>query len=83
MNIYIGNFSPEITGEDLQEAFGAFGHVAFSQVSRDWMTGGSRGFGFVEMPNETEAQNAIQGIVQIKGERVTVNQANRILKDKN
>jgi len=77
MNIYIGNFSPEITGEDLQEAFRAFGRVSFSQISKDWSTGASRGFGFVEMPNRADAQNAIQTIVAIKGERVTVNEAHK------
>ena len=62
MNIYIGNFSYDITGDDLQKVFGAFGNVESVKIIRDKFTGDSKGFGFVEMPNKTEAQAAIQGI---------------------
>ena len=75
MNIYIGNFSYDITGDDLQEVFGAFGHVESAKVIRDKMTGDSKGFGFVEMPNKTEAQAAMQGITEIKGKKITINEA--------
>jgi RNA recognition motif-containing protein len=75
MNIYIGNFSYDITGDDLHEVFGAYGHVETVKIIRDKFTGTSRGFGFVEMPNKTEAQAAMQGISEIKGRKVTINEA--------
>jgi RNA recognition motif-containing protein len=75
MNIYIGNFAYDITGDDLQEVFGAFGHVDTVKVIRDKFTGESRGFGFVEMPNKTEAQAAMQGVTEIKGKKITINEA--------
>jgi RNA recognition motif-containing protein len=75
MNIYVGNFSLDTTGEELQEAFAAFGQVASARVIRDKYTGDSRGFGFVEMPNPKEAQEAMKGVTQIKGKKVTVNEA--------
>jgi RNA recognition motif-containing protein len=75
MNIYIGNFSYDITGDDLQDAFSAFGHVESAKVIRDKFSGQSRGFGFVDMPNTTEAQAAIKGITEIKGKRITINEA--------
>ena len=75
MNIYIGNFSYDITGEDLQAVFGAYGHVATVKVIRDKFTGESRGFGFVEMPNKAEAEAAIKGIIEIKGKKITINEA--------
>jgi len=75
MNIYIGNFSYDITGGDLEEIFARFGHVETVKVIRDKFTGDSKGFGFVEMPNKTEAQAAMQGITEIKGRKVTINEA--------
>ena len=75
MNIYVGNFSYEITGDDLKEVFGAFGYVESAKVIRDNTTGDSRGFGFVDMPNNKEAQTAIESITEIKGRRVTINEA--------
>jgi len=75
MNIYIGNFSYETTGDDLQDIFSAFGQVESVKVIRDKMTGQSRGFGFVSMPNPKEAQSAMQGITEIKGKKITINEA--------
>jgi len=75
MNIYIGNFSYDVTGDDLQAVFSAYGHVEKVAVIRDKFTGESKGFGFVEMPNKTEAQAAMQGITEIKGKRITINEA--------
>lgn len=75
MNIYIGNFSYDITGEDLKEVFEAFGRVGTVKIIRDKFTGDSKGFGFVEMPDKTEAQAAMQGIAEIKGRGVTINEA--------
>jgi RNA recognition motif-containing protein len=75
MNIYIGNFSYDIMGDDLKEIFGAYGYVEKVNIIRDKFTGESRGFGFVEMPNRTEAEAAMRGISEVKGKRVTINEA--------
>jgi RNA recognition motif-containing protein len=50
MNIYVGNMAREVTDDDLQQAFEAFGQVSSATVIKDKFTGVSRGFGFVEMP---------------------------------
>jgi len=77
VNIYVGNLSYEATEQDLRQAFEAFGQVASATVIMDKATGRSRGFGFVEMPAEAEAQAAIQGLdgTELKGRRINVNQA--------
>lgn len=77
MNIYVGNLSFEVTDEDLQQAFSAFGQIASVSVVKDKFTGQSRGFGFVEMPNPAEAQAAIAGVngKEIKGRALNVNEA--------
>jgi len=77
MNIYVANLSQEVTAEDLRDAFGRFGQVASATIIRDRTTGKSRGFGFVEMPNEAEAQAAISGIngKEFKGRAIVVNKA--------
>lgn len=62
MNIYVGNLSRETTGDDLREAFEAFGQVESAHVLKDKFTGESRGFGFVEMPSGDEARAAIDGL---------------------
>ena len=62
MNIYVGNLSPEVTEEDLQQAFEAFGKVESVNVIKDKFSGVSRGFGFVEMPTKAEGQAAIEGL---------------------
>lgn len=77
MNIYVGNLAYEVNDEDLNETFGAFGEVTSARVIRDRFTDRSRGFGFVEMANDTEAQSAIDELngKEIKGRAVNVNQA--------
>jgi len=77
MNIYVGNLSYEVTDEDLQEAFAAFGEISSARVIRDRDSGRSRGFGFVEMPTQAEAQAAIQGLnnKDLKGRALNVNEA--------
>ena len=72
MNIFVGNLSYQAADEDLRQAFEAFGTVSSANVIVDRMTGKSRGFGFVEMPNREEAQKAIQALndSQIKGRAV-------------
>ena len=62
MNIYIGNLSYEVTGEDLKQAFGAFGEVESTNIIKDKYSGESKGFGFVEMPDKAEAESVIEGL---------------------
>ena len=77
MNIYVGNLSYEATEDDLREAFSKFGQVASANVIKDRETGRSKGFGFVEMPTQQEAQNAIAGLngKELKGRPMNVNEA--------
>lgn len=60
MNLYIGNLSYSVKAEDLQELFQQVGEVSSARIITDKFTGRSRGFGFVEMPNDSEAKTAIE-----------------------
>ena len=62
MNLYIGNLSPQTTEVDVQQAFAEFGNVAFAKIIKDMDSGESRGFGFVEMPDTSQAEAAIVGL---------------------
>ncbi|MGD8535649.1 MAG: RNA-binding protein [Candidatus Aminicenantes bacterium] len=77
MNIYVGNLPREATEDDLRKAFEAFGEVSSAKIITDRFTGDSRGFGFVEMSNSTEAQAAISGLdgKDLKGSNLRVNEA--------
>ncbi len=75
MKIYVGNFSYDVTEEELRAVFEPFGQVESARIIKDKFSGESKGFGFVEMPDKTAAQAAMQGITEIKGRRVTVNEA--------
>jgi RNA recognition motif-containing protein len=77
MNLYVGNLSYEATEEDLQEAFAPFGQVDSVTIIRDKFSGQPRGFGFVEMPNSSEALAAISGLAgkEIRGRALNVNEA--------
>ena len=77
MNIYCGNLAYGLTSDDLRAAFEAYGEVSSANVIMDRETGRSKGFGFVEMPNDGEAQNAIQGLngQDLGGRTLTVNEA--------
>lgn len=61
-NIYVGNLPYDTTGDDLVELFGTYGTVTSGQVIIDKFSGRSRGFGFVEMANDDEAQAAIDAL---------------------
>jgi RNA recognition motif-containing protein len=76
-NIYVGNLSYRATEDQLREAFGQYGQVSQVSIIMDRETGRSRGFAFVEMPNNEEAQSAIENLHQqeVAGRRVTVNEA--------
>jgi hypothetical protein len=75
--LYIGNLSYETNDNALQEMFAAFGSVQSAQVILDRYTGRSKGFGFVEMSNDQEAQAAISGLngKEAGGRPLTVNEA--------
>jgi cold-inducible RNA-binding protein len=77
MNIYVGNLSFNATEDDIRQAFAAYGQVSTASIVKDKFTGQSRGFGFVEMPDATEAQAAIAGLngKEIQGRALTVNEA--------
>ncbi len=76
-NIYVGNLPWSTTKEDLYELFQQYGEVSRAQVIIDRETGRSRGFGFVEMPNDDEAQAAINALNEqmYNGRPLTVNVA--------
>lgn len=77
MNIYVGNLPYNTTEHELRQAFEAYGEVSSAAVIMDRMTGKSKGFGFVEMPSDDQAQQAIDGIngSDMDGRNVKVNQA--------
>lgn len=77
MNIYAGNLSRELTEDELKDAFAAYGAVDSAKIITDKFTGISRGFGFVEMPDESEAQNAIGELngKDLKDRTIIVNKA--------
>jgi RNA recognition motif-containing protein len=77
MNIYVGNLSFTLTEEQLRDAFAAFGDVKSANIISDRETGRSKGFGFVEMPNASEATAAIEKLngESLDGRPVRVNEA--------
>ena len=74
MNIYVGNLSSGVSEKELIPAFDTFGQVESAHVIKDKLTGESKGFGFVEMPSEKEAQAAINGMnnKDFKGRKINV-----------
>lgn len=64
MNIYVANFSTQFNNEDLRNLFTPHGEVASAEVAIDGFTEKSRGFGYVDMPNEEEAKAAIAALNQ-------------------
>lgn len=77
MNIYVGNLSPGVTEEDLNGLFSEHGIVNNAKIIRDNFSQKSRGFGFVEMPGQTEAQKALNTLnsYEFKGNKLIVNEA--------
>ena len=75
--LYVGNLTYGVGDSDLQQMFEAFGTVQSAQVIMDRDTGRSKGFGFVEMSNDQEAQAAITALngQQVEGRSLTVNEA--------
>jgi len=77
MNIYVGNLPYSLSEEDLKSAFSQFGEVSSASIIMDRMSGQSKGFGFVEMPDNTEADEAIKALNEsaLNGRNIKVNQA--------
>ena len=77
LNIYVGNLSFDTSETELQAAFAAYGAVSSARIATDRDTGRARGFGFVEMPNQAEAQAAIAALngSNLQGRTLTVNEA--------
>jgi RNA recognition motif-containing protein len=77
MNIYVGNLSYGMSEDELRDAFGAFGAVSSVKILMDRETGRSRGFGFVEMPNQSEAEAAIAQLngKDLGGRALSINEA--------
>ena len=77
LNIYVGNLSFDTSEQELKTAFASYGAVTSAHIATDRDTGRNRGFGFVEMASQTEAQAAIAGLngSDLHGRSLTVNQA--------
>ena len=76
-NIYVGNISFQTTEQDIDAAFSAYGQVDKVQIVKDRDTGQSRGFAFVEMANNAEADKAMEALngADLGGRTLTVNEA--------
>ena len=77
MNLYVGNLSWTMTEDDLRTLFEQYGTVTSIKIVKDRETGRSKGFGFVEMENDTEAQNALSSLYdkEIQGRKIVINEA--------
>jgi RNA recognition motif-containing protein len=77
MRIYVGNLPYTVTDEDLRDVFGEYGELASAEVIKDKFSGQSKGFGFVDMPNNSDADTAIKELNEsvFKGRKLTVNEA--------
>jgi RNA recognition motif-containing protein len=77
MNIFVGSLPFRLTEPELREVFEEYGEVSSAKIITDKFTGRSKGYGFVEMPNEEEANKAIESLngAEIDGRSIVVNQA--------
>lgn len=77
MNLYVSNLMSSITDEDLKKLFSAYGQVASAKVITDKYTGVSRGFGFVVMPQQVEADKAVRELEgkNVEGRSISVAEA--------
>ena len=78
MNLFVAKLSSSTTGDDLQEIFSAYGEVTSAKVIIDRETGSSKGFGFIEMPNDEEGSAAISALneSEVDGKEIVVKEAN-------
>ncbi|MFZ0454354.1 MAG: RNA-binding protein [Ignavibacteriaceae bacterium] len=77
MNIYVGNLSQDVTEEDLNKLFSAYGKVTSVKIIKDMYSNTSKGFGFLEFSQNSEAQKAINELnsKELKGKEIVVNEA--------
>ena len=77
MNIYVGNISYQLDESGLEAAFGEHGKVDSARIISDRASGRSKGFGFVEMPNQAEGETAVQNLngKELEGRELKVNEA--------
>src|SRR5690606_41158116 len=77
MNIYVGNLSWNLKDQDLSNLFAAHGEVSSAKIVNDKFTNRSKGFGFVEMPNDDQAQAAIASLNgrEVDGRNIVVNES--------
>ena len=77
MNIFVGNLTWTTTEDELEQLFEPFGTVESARIATDRDTGRSRGFGFVEMPDDAEGERAIEALngTSLGGRALTVNEA--------
>jgi len=77
VNLFIGNLSRDVTEAELRALFEPFGKLASVSLAKDKFSGVSKGFGFVEMPDKSEAEAAIAGLhrTQLKGQSMDITEA--------
>ncbi len=77
MRIYVGNLPYSMTDDDLRDTFSEYGEIASAEVIKDKFSGQSKGFGFVDMPNNSDADTAIKELNDspMGGRKLTVNEA--------
>ncbi|MFZ0257999.1 MAG: RNA-binding protein [Gammaproteobacteria bacterium] len=77
MNIYVGNLPYNVTEDELRNMFAEYGEVSSANIITDKYSGESKGFGFVEMPKQADAEEAIKALNEssVKGRSLKVNQA--------
>jgi RNA recognition motif-containing protein len=77
VNIYVGNLTYDVSEENLRQAFESFGQVTSARVIKDKYSGQSSGFGFVDMPVQSQAQTAIKSLngKEVLGKQVSVSEA--------
>ncbi len=77
MKLYVGNLAYSVTEDDLRRIFAAYGEVSSAAIITDKYTGQSKGFGFIEMPSQAQAEEAIKGLDgnPLKGRNIKVNEA--------
>jgi len=78
MNLFVAKLSPSTTGDDLEKLFSTYGEVSSAKIIVDRDTQSSKGYGFVEMPNDEEAEKAIAELneSELDGKEIVVKQAN-------
>ena len=85
MNIYVGQLPYSVTENELREIFSEFGEIATLNLIKDKFSGQSKGFGFIDMPNNAEADKAIKALNKsmLQGREIKVNQAEERRKKSN